>query len=139
MAWYTWHLDEFKTLRTEPHQVAGGFAIGTFIAILPTFGLGALLGLLIILLFKNVNKMALFSAFAVWNPFVLVPLYGVAYAIGDALFQSSPVVSYEIPFLYQLFHLTRRLLVGNFILALALSLVSYVIIFIILRTRSNHT
>ncbi|MFH0860273.1 MAG: DUF2062 domain-containing protein [Candidatus Altiarchaeota archaeon] len=116
-----------RTLRAKrsPHSIALGFAIGSFIAIMPTPGFGTLLGLLVVLLYKKVNKLSVFLGLAFWNPLTLVPLYILSYKIGDMLLAPVPVVDYDIGVMYAGYHLTRRFLLGNLILSTLLSTVSY--------------
>ena len=43
-----------------PHSIALGIAIGTLVALLPTFGFSAVLALLLIFIFPNINRPAIF-------------------------------------------------------------------------------
>jgi len=119
------YLGKLRKTKSSSHSIALGFAIGTFISILPTPGLSVLLGVLAVLLFKNFNKYALFIALALFNPFVTFPLHIYSYKIGNIFFQHQPVVVYEISFLSQIFQASRRLLVGSLILGGFVSFVSY--------------
>jgi len=121
------HFHEIMKVKHSDHSIALGFAIGTFISILPTPGLSILLGLLVVLIFKKVNKFSLFIGLIVWNTFTLIPIYWMSYKIGDLLFGSVPVVKYNIVLLDNIYNFSRRFIVGNFILALIISPLSYFI------------
>ena len=127
------HFKEVLELKTSPHSIALGFAIGTAIAVLPTFGLGVLIGLLIIFIFKKVSKISLFAGLAVWNPFILTPLYVVAYEIGDFILKGAPVKTYEFWVLNEFFAYTRRFLLGNLIITIITTFLSYLVVYFIIK------
>lgn len=119
------HFREVIKIKKSPHSIALGFALGTFIAILPTFGLGLIIGLIIVLIFKKVNKLSLIAAFILWNPFVVIPIYLFSYRIGDALMSALPIIKLRFALFNNVYNLTLRLLVGNFIIAFTASVLSY--------------
>jgi len=123
------HFKEVIRIKKSPKSIALGFALGTLIAILPTFGLGIFIGLLIILIFKKINKISMIVAFAVWNPFVLAPMAALSYYLGDLILGSAPIVEYELTFMQNFFIYTRRFLLGNFILSTAISTISYFLVY----------
>jgi len=125
------YLKELIEIKTSPNSIALGFAIGTFIAILPTFGLGLFLGFLVILIFPKVSKLALIAALLFWNVFILIPLYSFCYKIGNLLFHNQPYIEYNYHFLTTIINFTRRFLVANLILALFLSILCYLIVYFI--------
>jgi len=127
------HFDDVLAIKKTPHEIALGFAIGTAIAVLPTFGLGILIGLLIILILKDVSKLAMFVAFAFWNPILLIPLAGLSYALGDFLLKGDPIIHFRIELLNQIFIYTRRFLVGNIIITIVLTILSYYIVYFLVR------
>lgn len=122
------HFHEVTRIKKSEHSIALGFAIGTFISIIPTPGFNILLGLLVVLIYEKVNKFSLFGAMAFWNPLTLAPIYLLSYEIGNFLFGSLPVVKYNIVLLDQIYNFSRRFLVGNFILAIIISALSYYIV-----------
>lgn len=122
------YLKVVVSLRSTPENIALSFAIGTFIAIIPMFGVGILIGLLIAIMFKKLNKIALMLAFVVWNPLFTVPILALSGKIGDILFHGVEVMKYEIDFFNHFFTFTRRFLVGNLILDVILSVSSYFVI-----------
>lgn len=127
------HLEEVIKIKESPNSIALGFAIGTAIAILPTFGLGILIGLLIVLIFKKISKISMLAAFVVFNPLITFSLYGLSYKIGDFLLNEIPVKKYSIEILNQLFVYSKRFLLGNFILTIIIASLSYVIIYLLAK------
>lgn len=77
------------------------------------------------MVWKHINKYALFVALAFWNPVTLVPIYMLGTYIGDFFFGSVPVVEIEVDLIYRIYHLTRRLLIGNAILSVILGTAAY--------------
>jgi uncharacterized protein len=122
------HFHEVIRTKKSPHSIALGFAIGTFIGILPTPGLNILFGLIIILIFEKVNKFTLFFAIFFWNTLTLAPVHYLSFKIGVLLFGSAQVVKSDFVMLDFLYTFARRYLVGNLILAVTLSIASYFIV-----------
>lgn len=137
------HFLEVIRIKKSPHSIAMGFAIGTFISILPTPGINILLALLVALIYRNVNKFALFGAILFWNPLTMILIYLASYRIGDFFFVGSPIVKYDIVFLDQIYNFTRRYLVGSILLAVTISAASYMLVRLIatlyryIRARSE--
>jgi len=120
-----------------PHEIALGFALGTFIALLPTFGFSVLLGLLLIFLFPNTNRPAVFLSLAVWNPIVQIPIYAASFYVGTMLFGNMPVVQYDLELLNQAYTFTRRFLVGHLLISTLLTIVAYITAYITMRQFIN--
>jgi len=119
------HFLEVAKIKKSPHSIALGFAVGTLIAVLPTPGFSIIIGLIVIAVFKNISKIALLAAMIIWNPLVQAPLYFTSFWIGDTLFKDLPIVNYDLTLLEKTYSFARRFLVGNFILAASMSLLSY--------------
>ena len=122
------HFREVLKIKKSPHSIAMGFAIGTFLAIMPTPGFSILLGFLVILIFEKVNKFSLLGAMAFWNPITLIPIYYISYHIGNIFIGDAPIVVYRFVLLNQLFRFTRRFLIGNLILAVFFSITFYFLV-----------
>ena len=131
------HFREIIQIKDSPHAIATGFAIGTAIAILPTFGLGAIIGLGIALIFKKVSKISLFAAFLVWNPFILAPLTLLEYEIGNFLLRGDSILIHNLEFLEILTHYSKTYLLGNIIVTIILSSLSYVIIYLLVNKHQE--
>jgi len=110
------------------HSIALGFAIGSFIAILPSFGLDILIGLLIVLIFKRINKFSLFGSFVVWNPLTLFPIYFLSYQLGSVIFGSTPAIRFNVVMVDMIYNFSARFFAGTFILSLLISVTSYFVI-----------
>ncbi len=119
-------------LRSTPHQIALGFAIGAFIGIFPTFGLGFLV-ISAIAVFIKFNVPAAFIGTAIANPF-LGPLWiFLSYKIGSyfkPFFHSDANIAAASGTMSKIFHAGLDYLVGNTLLSGFLALASY---FIVLR------
>jgi len=122
------HFHEVARSRKSSHSVALGFAVGTFISILPTPGLNIILGLLAALIYEKINKYSLLISIFFWNTLTLTPIYILSFKIGDLLFGDLPAVEYGIPILNKIYNFTLRYLIGNFIMAVTVSASSYFII-----------
>ncbi|NQV90839.1 DUF2062 domain-containing protein [Candidatus Woesearchaeota archaeon] len=122
------YFNEVLRTKPEPHAVGLGFAVGTGISILPTPGINILLGFLILLIFKKLNKYTLFGSILFWNILTLSPIYYLSYKIGDFIFGKTNIVTYDITLLDHIYSFTRRFLVGDLILAVVISCLSYFLV-----------
>lgn len=118
-----------------PHNIGLGLALGTFIALLPTFGFGLIVALGIVFWFPHINKPATVFAFIFWNPLSQIPIYLLSIHLGSFLFDGMPVVKYNIEVLNQFYTFTRRFLVAHIIVSLACSLIMYLAIRGILKIK----
>jgi uncharacterized protein (DUF2062 family) len=84
------YFHELLHKHTDDHAIAIGFAVGTFIALVPNppFA-GLLLGALALFLYPRMNKIALFGAIALFNPFVLIPFYSLTIGVAHWFFGPS--------------------------------------------------
>lgn len=108
------------------HDIALGIAIGTFIALLPTFGFSVFLALLFVFIFPHVNRPAIFLALLIWNPVVQVPVYALSLHLGSMLFEGQPLIQYDIAVLNQIYSFTRRFLVAHMIITTVFTMLMYV-------------
>lgn len=122
------YLKEISKTQNTPHSIAGGFALGSFLALLPTLGFGIFIGLLLLLVLKKINKIAMFIAFAIWNPLVLILLYPVELAIGNALLADLPTAEFRLSLLNQFFIYSGRFLLGSIIVSTLIASVSYIVL-----------
>ncbi len=109
-----------------PHDIALGLSLGTFIALLPTFGFSILLALLFIFIFPHINRPAVFFSLVVWNPIVQIPIYAMSLQLGSFLFEAAPLVQYKIEILNQLYSFTRKFLVAHLIITITFTIVVYI-------------
>jgi uncharacterized protein (DUF2062 family) len=127
------HIKDVATLKGSSHSIAFGFSLGTLIAILPTFGFGIFIGLLLVLLFRKISKLALFASFIIWNPFVLLSIYPVNYIVGNAVLSNLQARVSGGGILNSLFEYSGKFLIGSVILAVITAAVSYLIIFLLIE------
>ncbi len=125
------HFKDVTSLKKSPHSIAGGFAIGTFVALLPTFGLGVFIGILVLLFFKKISKISMMLAFVVWNPLILASVYPVSYIIGNTILSDSSAQSHGISILEKLFTSSKSFLLGSVILATIVAVIGYLLILIL--------
>ena len=122
------HFEQVLELKDSPSSIAMGFAIGTFIAIFPTFGLGIFIGLIFIAIFKNISKVSMLVSFAIWNPFVLAFLFPLEYGLGDFILSGLSLTKFKFAILNQIFVYTARYLLGNLIFSVVISSVCYIFV-----------
>ena len=118
------------TQNSTPRQVALSFAVGTFITMLPTFGTGLIIFVVLIRLFGWLNKIALFASVLVFNPVVKWGVYAASFALGFVLL--GPVEGFAVgdtPSFGDGSEIIFRLLVGNTILAVVAAVLGYVVVY----------
>ncbi len=120
-----------KTVAEEytSRELAGSFALGTFITMLPTLGTGLLLFVVIALAFDRINKIALFASVVVFNPVVKWGVYVASFSLGVLLLGPVEGANFGAVSLGAGPDIVVRLLLGNFILASIATVSSYVVIY----------
>lgn len=122
-----------------PKEVAGSFSIGAFITMLPTLGTGLILFVVIAALSERVSKIALFSSVIVFNPVVKWGVYAASFALGVAILGPVDDLSTSEVSMSAGPDIVARLLLGNLILAVAVTPISYVASYrIALRLPDTH-
>lgn len=119
-----------EALREEHshHETAFSAAIGTFLTVLPTFGVGILIFLVLAKISDRINKVALFACVVVFNPIVKYPIYILSYWIGKiALKARAPSDPTGVDLTQQALQATQTILIGNIILAVVLAVVAYLV------------
>lgn len=129
---------ELQETRSSDHEIALGFSVGTFISVLPTPGFNILLGVAAVAFYPRMNRLAVFAAMALYNPIVMIPFYWASYALGALIFTSLPVISYDIVIADQVYDYTRRYLVGNLIVTMAITAITYPVVHIIASRWRLH-
>jgi uncharacterized protein len=124
---------EVARLKKTPHEIALGFAIGVFVGILPTPGFNLLIGMLIILLYKNVNKLSLFGGMALFNPLTTPPIVYLSNKLGKLIVKPLNPSDPLYTLVREILHTTLRVLVGAILIALVVSGISYVAMKIIVK------
>lgn len=121
---------EFEAAFAEdhtPHEVGASFGLGVFLTALPTFGLGLLVFVALLAVFDRISKVAIFASVVVLNPAIKPAVYVGSYQVGDRLLGSEPVELFDGG-LGTAADATLRLLVGNVLLAVVLSVLGYVVV-----------
>ncbi len=122
-------VEEFEKALKEDHtprQTAASAALGTFITVIPTFGIGIVFFLLISRFFKSINKLALFACVIVFNPVMKYPIYIMSYSLGTILTHSeAPEEALETALTSQATDAAHTMLLGNLVLAFILSIIAY--------------
>ena len=132
------HFREVVKIKTSSQSIATGFAVGTFISILPEPGFSVLVATAIVLIFKRISKLAIFVSMAIWNPVALIPIYVASYSVGDLLMSSKPLVSFNMTVLNRVYYFTDRFIVGNLVMAFAVAGVCHVIVFYLWETWTKE-
>lgn len=135
-------LYESLTQESTPREIALSFAVGTFITMLPTFGFGLIIFVVLARLFGWVNNVALFASVLVFNPVVKWGVYAASFALGFVLL--GPVAGFAIgdtPSFGDGSEIVLRLLVGNTILAVVATVLGYVVAYrlVVAYERRSHS
>ena len=111
-----------------PGDVAGSFAVGVFITALPTLGTGLLAFLALVALVDRISKLALFASVVVLNPVAKWGVYAASFSVGSVLLGPAPGATPTELSLSAGPGIVVRLLVGNLLVAVALTAVGYVVV-----------
>lgn len=108
-----------------PREVAGSFALGVFITMLPTLGVGLAVFAVLAFLFDRINKIAMFASVLVLNPAVKWGVYAASITLG--FFLLGPVEGFDggAVTLDAGYEVLVRLWVGNLILAVVATAIAY--------------
>lgn len=112
-----------------PGQVAGSFALGAFITMLPTLGVGLLLFVVLAYYIDRISKIALFASVVVFNPVVKWGVYASSFTLGVVLLGPVEGATPTTVSLSAGPEIVTRLLVGNVILAVIATVLSYVAVY----------
>ncbi|MCB8981311.1 MAG: DUF2062 domain-containing protein [Ardenticatenaceae bacterium] len=110
---------------------AMGFAVGTFISLLPTPGFNFALALLLASWFR-LHKATVLLSLAIWNVFVTAPFFALSYRLGNWLFPAPATTSVTAQWQAQVISFVQGFLVGNLIIAGLVTAVSYTIVLAII-------
>ena len=124
--------EELRKTFAEEHtsgELAGSVALGTFITMLPTLGVGLLVFVVIAFVFDRVSKIALFASVVVFNPVVKWGVYAASFTLGVLLLGPVEGVGLGDVSLSAGPEIVIRLWVGNLILAVVATVISYVAVY----------
>jgi len=118
--------------KKDPHYVALGFALGLFIGILPTPGIGILLCLLVVFLFK-VNKLSILAGFALINPATLPFVLAAILWIGTSITGAKVRTNVDVFSRTEMMHMIKPLIIGDLILAFSAAIIGYLLVYFIFK------
>jgi uncharacterized protein len=128
----------------DPHGVALGVAIGSFIGILPLYGLHTILCVIALFLIPRANKLAILLGSNVSLPPTVLAITWTAYDIGRILLVNKhyPPISWEYLKSFKISKISEfyhPLFVGSVVLGLLVAAVLYLITWVIAdRLRKKH-
>lgn len=109
-----------------PHQVAMSFAVGTFVCMLPTLGVGLAFFVVLSFVFSSLNKLALFASAVIFNPMLKTGVWVVSLATGFLVLGSvDGFVAGDVPTLSDGTAIVLRLVFGSVLLAVPTSILAY--------------
>jgi len=122
-------------LKDPPNRLALAFAVGMFIAFSPTIGLHTISCLAFAWIFR-LNKLVVFTAAFVNNPWTMVPLYGFCLWFGIKI-TGTTIVTPDIPWQTLTFSSTYDILrpylwpfvAGTVVIGVGAALMSYFFIY----------
>ncbi|RQH00029.1 DUF2062 domain-containing protein [Natrarchaeobius oligotrophus] len=120
-----------------PHQVASSFAIGIFVTAMPTGGLGIGLFFVLVSVWSWISKPAIFASVAVLNPAVKPAVYLASFQVGATVLGTDPIPDGETV-TESAWTVVQQLLIGNVLIALALSGIGYVVVLYLTRTNRRR-
>ncbi len=123
-----------------PHEVGLSFSVGIFVTAMPTGGLG--IGLLAGLAawWSWISKPAIIASVAVLNPFVKPAVYVASYQTGGVLLGNRSLYSSttSTSLTETAGVAVRQLLVGNLVIAVLLSILSYALVVSLTRIHRQR-
>lgn len=130
-----YYMRQMIHLQGSPHKIALGAAVGVFLSFLPTFGVGALLAILLATIFR-LNKIAALLGSMINLPFFAPFTWTASYLLG-AFILGEDWKSFLINFQVQ--DIPHKALfpywLGNLILSLSLGGISYLVV---LQITQSH-
>lgn len=129
------NVQNFWATDASPHKLALSFALGTLISLAPTPGLNTILTLGLMGLFRQLPRVGVMAAMAVWNVFVVTPMYAIGYKLGLFLFGDTVAAQPTTTFLDQLSGLSRGFFLGNIITAVVVAFVCYGVVYVLFAFR----
>jgi uncharacterized protein (DUF2062 family) len=137
-------IGKFFLINDTPHKIAAGFALGVFLGIIPGEGVTATIVLASLFGFNRLAATSGVLATNMWSTFVVLPLAG---QIGAWIFRENYQslieqfnATYHLGFKflfskYIFFEIALPMAIGFIVVALAISLSSYLIIWFLMKSR----
>lgn len=121
-----------------PRETAGSFAGGVFITMMPTVGTGLLVFAVLAWVSARVNRIALVASLLVVNPVVKWGVYATSFALAVAILGPVPGATPTTLSLSAGPDIIARVLLGNTILAVVVTVPSYVLCHRLVRAYRTH-
>ncbi len=126
------NLKKLLRLRASIHEISLGFAVGVFIGILPTFGLGFLV-ISFFAIFIRFNVIAAFVGTALGNPFLSPFWIFSSYKLGELITGVRiELLDLKINFLNTTLKFTLAFIAGNLVISLVVAIISYFVVYILI-------
>lgn len=122
---------EFLAATESPAKLAFAFAVGTVTAFLPLIIIDTLLTVCILARFRQLNKVAVFGARAVWNDFLVVPLYVPGFRLGEYLIGRFLDGGSGVTAVAPTTKIVLTFVLGNGLLAMAAVLLSFGLVYLV--------
>jgi uncharacterized protein (DUF2062 family) len=119
-----------------PHEVAGSFSIGVFVAVLPSLGLGLVLFLYLSRVSDRISSIAIFSSALVINPLVKAPMYVAAFWIGTWAF--GPVGVTVGASLADAVAVAVRMVSGFVVIAFVTAAIGYAVVYVLVTEHRKR-
>ena len=128
-------------MKDTPHRISTAFALGIFIGISPFFGIHTILGISLAHLFR-LNRFVTIIGVYVTNPWTIIPIYTFCTWVGAKCLRLQKILPHidwgHITFsmlLKDLGPLLMPFLLGTLLIGLFASMVSYAIVYALLKRR----
>lgn len=122
-----------------PHQVALSFAVGTFVCMLPTLGVGLAFFVVLSIAVKSMNKLALFASAVIFNPVLKTGVWVISLAIGFLVLGSvEGFAAGDVPTLQDGSAIVIRLVFGSVVLAVPTAVIGYVVMYRVVVAYERH-
>ncbi len=130
------------SVKDTPHRISIAFALGIFIGMSPLFGIHTLLGLAVAYVFR-LNKLVTIVGVYVTNPWTIIPIYTFSTWVGARCLRINkilPDIDWRNITLGGLLNdfapLLMPFIVGTVLISVLASVVSYVVVFHLLKRRN---
>ncbi len=111
-----------------PHDIALGFACGTFWCVLPTPGLSILLALATAGLIR-MSRLSLVASVIVWNPLFVLPIYPtLALPLGSLVVGETEQTEFKIELLNTVASLGGKLFIGSAMVSSVMAVIAYFLV-----------
>ncbi|MEK7474476.1 MAG: DUF2062 domain-containing protein [Candidatus Coatesbacteria bacterium] len=140
LPWWTRLYDSLVLLNDSPGRIAGGFAIGVFVGVAPTFGVGLLLAGFLSALFRCNVAAAVVGSVAGAPPLIFLVWFASAW-LGAQVFGLDPAALYAQFKAGSVWNAGgaafKAYIVGNIFVTLAATALGYFVILAIMRRRTR--